>query len=90
VTSQPDDPCPLECMDPAPDVSACSDSEDLLKFVELRSLEFDTGKEITAKGWEHPFRDYKYDKDARNMSRDEMKQIKQHFILGRKNRLKYR
>jgi hypothetical protein len=38
VTSQPDDPCPLERVDPSPEVSACSDSECLLKFVELRSL----------------------------------------------------
>ena len=52
--------------------------------------EFDTGKEITAKGYEYPFRDYVYDRDVRNMSRDEVKQIKQQFTLGRKNRLKYR
>ena len=52
--------------------------------------EFDTGKEITAKGHERPFRDYKYDKDARNMSRDEVRRIRQHFTVGRKNRLKYR
>jgi hypothetical protein len=38
VTSQPEDPCPLERVDPSPEVSACSDSESLLKFVELRSL----------------------------------------------------
>ena len=38
MTSQPDDPCPLERVDPSPEVSACSDVESLLKFVELRSL----------------------------------------------------
>jgi hypothetical protein len=38
VTSQPDDPCPLERVDPSSEVRACSDSENLLKFVELRSL----------------------------------------------------
>jgi hypothetical protein len=52
--------------------------------------EFDTGNEITAKWNEYPFKDYKYDKDARDMSRDEVKQIKQHFAIGRKNRLRYR
>jgi hypothetical protein len=52
--------------------------------------EFDTGKEITAKGWERPFKDYTYDRDARNMSRDEVKQINQHFKVGHKARLKYR
>jgi hypothetical protein len=35
---QPDDPCPLERVDPSSAVSACSDSETLVKFVELRSL----------------------------------------------------
>lgn len=52
--------------------------------------EFDTGNEITAKNWERPFKDYTYDRDARTMSADEVKRIKQHFTLGRKNRLKYR
>ena len=52
--------------------------------------EFDTGNEITSKAWERPFKDYRYDKDARNMSPDEVKRIKQHFTVGRKNRLKYR
>jgi hypothetical protein len=52
--------------------------------------EFDTGNEITAKSWEYPFQDYHYDKDVRKMSPEEIKRIKQHFYLGRKNRLKYR
>lgn len=52
--------------------------------------EFDTGNEITAKGYEYPFRNYTYDKDARHMSPDEVKKIKQHFSVGRKARLKYR
>lgn len=50
--------------------------------------EFDTGNPITAKDWEYPFRDYKYDKDARNMSPDEVKQIKQHFKVGNKARMR--
>jgi hypothetical protein len=52
--------------------------------------EFDTGNEITARNHDRPFRDYKYDKDARNMSPDEVKQIKQHFKVGSKARLRYR
>ena len=50
--------------------------------------EFDTGQEITDR--HHRFKDYKYDKDARTMSSDEVKQIKQHFKVGSKARLKYR
>ena len=52
--------------------------------------EFDTGNEITAKAHEYPFRDYTYDNDARTMSPDEVKRIKQHFNVGYRNRLKYR
>jgi hypothetical protein len=52
--------------------------------------EFDTGKEITAKNHEYPFKDWTYDKDTRNMSPDEVKQIKQHFKVGYKARLKQR
>ena len=36
--------------------------------------EFDTGKEIAARGNERPCRDYTYDKDTRNMSRSEADQ----------------
>jgi len=52
--------------------------------------EFDTGNEITARGWDRPFRDYQYDRDTRSMSREEVKQIKQHFNVGYKARLKNR
>lgn len=53
--------------------------------------EFDTGKEITAKDYRgYPFKGYKYDKDARNMTGDEVKQIRQHFNVGYKARLKNR
>jgi hypothetical protein len=52
--------------------------------------EFDTGNEITAKGHERPFKDYRYERDTRTMTPDEVKQIKQHFQKGYKNRLKYR
>ena len=55
--------------------------------------EFDTGKEIPARDYytpyQPPFKDYTYDQDTRNMSRDEVKRIKQHFRVGYKNRLKY-
>jgi hypothetical protein len=52
-------------------------------------VEFDTGKEITAKPWEYPFRGYTYDNDVRNMSPEEVKRLKQHFRVGLKLRLKY-
>ena len=56
--------------------------------------EFDTGKEIPPQSfmqaYELPFKGYKYDKDTRNMSPDEVKRIKQHFNVGSKVRLKYR
>lgn len=52
--------------------------------------EFDSGNKITAKSWESPFENWTYDKDARNMSPDELKQYKQHFNVGLKNRLKWR
>jgi hypothetical protein len=48
--------------------------------------EFDTGKPITAKPWEYPFRDWTYDGDARNLSADQIKQLKQHFAVGSRNR----
>lgn len=52
--------------------------------------EFDTGNAITAKDHEYPFGGYTYDNDARTMSPDEVKRIKQHFKVGYKNHLKYR
>lgn len=52
--------------------------------------EFDTGNKITAKDWEYPFRGYKYDRDVRDMSPDEKKQLKKHFDVGNKARLKNR
>jgi hypothetical protein len=51
--------------------------------------EFDTGLPITATDYERPFKNYRYDQDTRNMSPDEIKQIKQHFKIGLKARLKY-
>lgn len=40
--------------------------------------EFDTGKPITTKGWETPFKDYRYDgPDVREMSRAETDRLKQ-------------
>jgi hypothetical protein len=51
--------------------------------------EFDTGKEIDHKA-RYPFRGWKYNRDVRTMTPDEVKQIKQHFKIGHKNRLKYR
>lgn len=52
--------------------------------------EFDTGNPITAKNWEVPFRGQKFDIDTRSMSDEEIKRIKQHFIVGRRERQKYR
>lgn len=49
--------------------------------------EFDTGKPITAKDWEYPFSDYRYDKDARTMPPEEVSRIKKHFAKGHKARL---
>lgn len=51
--------------------------------------EFDTGNEIPRE-YVRPFKDWKYDKDVRNMSPDEVKRIRQHFKIGYRNRLKYR
>jgi GNAT superfamily N-acetyltransferase len=50
--------------------------------------EFDTGKQITAKPWEHPFKGYKYSgKDVRDMSADEVVKLKESFEQGYKARL---
>lgn len=52
--------------------------------------EFDTGKPITRADYgTYPFRDWKYNKDTRNMPPDEVKRIKQHFKIGHKARIKY-
>jgi hypothetical protein len=51
--------------------------------------EFDTGKPITSKPWEYPFRGYKYNgPDVREMSADEIKRIKSQFKKGVKLRTK--
>jgi hypothetical protein len=48
--------------------------------------EFDTGDEIKTNGWERPFQGYTYDKDVRNMSAEEVQQMKQRFAAGYKVR----
>jgi hypothetical protein len=48
--------------------------------------EFDTGKAITAKAWESPFKGYKYaGKDVRDMSSAEVSGLKQHFKQAEKS-----
>lgn len=54
-----------------------------------RGHEFDTGNEIDRSNM-YPFRDWTYDKDVRNMSKEEIQQLKQHFKVGYKARMKHR
>lgn len=50
--------------------------------------EFDTGNKIDRSN-HYPFRGgYKYDKDARTMSKDEVRAIQKHFKVGYKNRMR--
>jgi hypothetical protein len=48
---------------------------------------FDTGEEITTKDWEQPFAGYRYERDVRTMSSEEVKQLKQRFRAGYKARM---
>lgn len=51
--------------------------------------EFDTGDEIDRKNYARAFPDgYRYDKDARTMSKDEVQNIQKHFKVGYKNRMR--
>ncbi len=52
--------------------------------------EFDSGNEITAKGWEQPFKDYRYPHDVREMSREEILQYRKRFNAGYRARNKER
>lgn len=49
-------------------------------------VEFDTGKPITAKGWEQPFKGYKYPHDLRSASTQVISHLKQHFLDGMEKR----
>ena len=48
---------------------------------------FDSGDEIDHNAW-YPYKDWKYDKDVRNMSPEEIQKLRSHFKAGYKARMR--